>query len=203
MYKRIFSLALLLAICMSAAAQSSFRWGVNMGTNISKYYFKQDLVKNDQVVGAELGIKGEFMFSSLGIGIDFGMNWCMHGSKLHFGEYPVFTPAATETSYLHSLQFPISLRYKYVRMNGFEEKLAPFVYAGPVFNITVGHNKVAPLEYSGGCVALQCGLGAEIFRHWQVSAGYLFGMTYEVRTLKLDNYSARNSGWKVNVVYFF
>lgn len=201
MKRHILLLAALLAVCMTASAQ--FRWGVNVGTNISNYHFKQKLLEADAVVGAEAGIKGEMMFPGIGFGVDIGLNWNMHGSKLHFGEFPVFAPAQTETSYLHTLQVPLNLRFKYTRLNGFEEKLAPFVFGGPVFSITVAHSNVGPLEYSGGCVGLQCGIGAEIHRHWQVSAGYQWGMTYEVRTRKLDNYSARCSGWKVNLVYLF
>ena len=155
------------------------------------------------LVGGGVGVMGELMFTSVGIGIDMSLQWNMHGSKLHFDEYPVFAPTKTTTSYLHTLQLPINIRYKYTRLNGFEEKLAPFVYGGPMFSVTVGHNKVEPLEYPGGCFGLQCGIGAEIYRHWQVSAGYVWGMTYELRTRKLDNYSARCQYWQLKVAYLF
>lgn len=202
MKKRILTLlAMLAATLLPATAQ--FRWGPVAGVNISNYRFKQKLVQCDQVVGPEVGVMGEIMFPGIGLGVDLGLNYSMHGSKMHFGEFPVFEPAGTETSYLHTLQIPVNLRFKYTRLNGVEEKIAPFVFGGPVFSITVGHNNVSPLEYPGGCISLQCGIGAEIFRHWQVSGGYLWGMTYEVRTRKLDNYSARNSGWRVKVAYLF
>lgn len=199
--KRILTLAVLMVACLSSSAQ--FRWGPVVGGNISKYYFKQDLVKCDQIAGPDVGVMGELMFSGIGLGVDVGLNWRMHGSKLHFGEYPVFQPTATVNSYLHTLQFPINIRFKYTRLGGLEEKIAPFVYGGPIFSITIGHNDVPPLEYPGGCFGLQCGLGIELWRHWQVSSGYYWGMTYEVRTRKLDNYSARCQGWQVKVAYLF
>ena len=153
-------------ICLTASAQ--FRWGPVASVNLSNYYFKQDLLKTGNVVGGGVGVMGELMFTSVGIGIDMSLQWNMHGSKLHFDEYPVFAPTKTTTSYLHTLQLPINIRYKYTRLNGFEEKLAPFVY-----------------------------------RHWQVSAGYVWGMTYELRTRKLDNYSARCQYWQLKVAYLF
>jgi len=201
MKKRITAFVIMAVICLTASAQ--FRWGPVASVNLSNYYFKQDLLKTGNVVGGGVGVMGELMFTSVGIGIDMSLQWNMHGSKLHFDEYPVFAPTKTTTSYLHTLQLPISIRYKYTRLNGFEEKLAPFVYGGPMFSVTVGHNKVEPLEYPGGCFGLQCGIGAEIYRHWQVSAGYVWGMTYELRTRKLDNYSARCQYWQLKVAYLF
>ena len=143
------------------------------------------------------------MFPGIGIGMDIGLQYRMHGSKLNFSEYPVFEPTGDKTSYLHTLIIPIDIRFKYTRLGGLEDKIAPLVYGGPVFSLTIGHNKVPPLEYPGGCFGLQCGLGAEVYKHWQVSAGYYWGMTYEVRTRKLDNYSARCQGWQVKVAYLF
>lgn len=200
--KRLLIILLILAAgCGISSAQ--FRWGPTLDINLSNYRFKQKLLQCDRVAGFGAGIMGELMFPGIGLGIDLGLNYSMHGSKLHFGEYPVFQPLTTKTSYLHTLQIPVNLRFKYTRLNGIEDKIAPFVYAGPVFSLTIGHNKIDALEYPGGCIGLQGGIGAEIWRNWQISAGYQWGMTYEVRTRKLDNYSARCSGWKMKVTYLF
>lgn len=199
--KRLLALAASIVVCLTASAQ--FRWGPVVGANISRYYFKQDLLKCGQTVGPGVGVMGELMFPGIGIGMDIGLQYRMHGSKLNFSEYPVFEPTGDKTSYLHTLIIPIDIRFKYTRLGGLEDKIAPLVYGGPVFSLTIGHNKVPPLEYPGGCFGLQCGLGAEVYKHWQVSAGYYWGMTYEVRTRKLDNYSARCQGWQVKVAYLF
>ena len=104
--------------------------------------------------------------------------------------------------YLHSIQLPINVKLKYTRLNGIERTIAPIVFGGPVFSIIAGHNKVEPLEYSHGYFGLQCGIGAELFKKVQVTAGYYWDLTYEIRTIKLSNFSARAQGWNISVAYF-
>ena len=65
------------------------------------------------------------------------------------------------------------------------------------------HGGNAPLEYPAGSVGVQVGLGAELFQRLQVSLSYTWGLTYEIRTIKLDNFSARSQHWGVNVAWFF
>lgn len=190
---------------MAVAASAEFRWGPTAGINISTYNFKQDLIEVDQSVGGSVGVMGELMFPGIGFGIDFGLNYNLHGAKLHLGDKYVWSSDGygTEQSYLHTLEIPINLRFKYTNLNGIERKIAPFVYAGPVFSIIAGHNNLEALDYSGGSVMIQCGLGAEVFEHFQVSAGYCWGMTYETRTVKLENFSSKSQGWRVNFTYLF
>jgi hypothetical protein len=196
--------AILMMVCISPAV-AQFRWGPTVGVNISEYNFKQSLITVDQSAGCNVGIMTELMFPGIGFGVDFGLMYNLHGAKLHLGEKEVWRADGfgTEQSWIHSLQIPFNLRFKYTRLNGLEDKIAPFVYGGPVFSLTVGHNNLDALEYSGGAFMLQCGIGAEIYRHYQITAGYCWGMTYETRTLKLDNFSARSRGWKVGLNYLF
>ena len=121
-----FYLTLLLALVCVPAALAQFRWGVMAGFNYQKYNFKQD----------------ELMFPGIGFGMDFGLNYEMHGSRLHLGDQVVWASDGygTEQSYIHLIQIPINLRFKYTRLNGVEQKIAPFVFGGPVFNIQCGHN---------------------------------------------------------------
>ncbi len=202
MKKFIIALA---ALLIGIAANAQFRWGPTLGINISEYGFKQKLLKVDQSCGFEAGVQSELMFPGIGIGLDMGLNYSLHGAKLHMGEYEVWATDGygTEQSWIHTIQIPVSLKFKYTRLNGLEEKIAPFVYGGPVFSLTVGHNNLKALEYPAGCIMLQCGLGAELYKNFQLSAGYIWAMTYEVRTRKLDNYSAKSRGWRVRLTYLF
>lgn len=196
---------ILATLFIATSASADFRWGPTLGANLTRYKFKQKLLQVDQSAGFQAGVIGELMFPGIGFGIDLGLQYNMHGSKLHLGEYEIWKADGfgTEQSYLHTLQIPINLRFKYTRLDGFEEKIAPFVYGGPVFDITLGHNKLKALEYSGGAFMLQCGIGGEFFKHYQLMIGYCWGMTYELRTRKLDNYSARSEGWKFSAAYLF
>lgn len=173
--------------------------------NVSKFRFKQDLIKVDRLPGFYAGVGGELMFPGVGFGVDFGLHYAMTGSKLYLGQREVWASDGygTENCYLHSLQIPINLRFKYTNLNGIERKIAPFVFAGPIFNIHLASSKLDCMEYPTGSVQIQCGIGAEIFEHYQVSAGYYWGTTYEMRTVKLDNFSAKPQGWLVNLSYYF
>ena len=205
--KKIIAAAFVAIICLAvpAAANAQFRYGAVAGVTINDLKFKQPLVPVGKTVGGQAGLQCEMMFPGIGFGIDFGMNYQMHGSKLHFGDKLVWSSEGygTEQSYMHILQIPINLRFKYARLNGLEQKIAPFVFAGPVFNINLGHNSVPPLEYSGGSIGVQCAVGAEIMRRFQLSAGYYWGLTYEARTRKLENFSQRPEGWQVKATCFF
>lgn len=201
MKKLLISFLCLLTCCTALA---EFRWGPTAGVNFSKFNFKQDLITVDRATGFQGGVMGELMFPGIGFGVDIGLNYQCHGSRIHFGEKEVWASegVGSPMTTLHTIQIPINLRFKYTRLNGIESKIAPFVYGGPVFSIIAGHNKVEPLEYSHGYFGLQCGLGAELFRNFQISGGYYWDLTYEIRTVKLSNFSARAEGWNVTLTYF-
>lgn len=197
-------LSLLLALT-AFSAMAEFRWGPTAGVNISTLSWKQDLVTTSQTCGFNAGLMGEIMIPGIGFGIDFGLKYAMHGAKVNFGEREVWKVDGfgKEDVKFHTLQIPLNIRFKYTRLNGFEEKLAPFVYGGPVFTFNLKTSDLSCIEHPAGSFGLQCGLGAEIFEKWQISAGYLWGLSYDVRTIKLDNFSARNRGWQVNVAWLF
>ncbi|MBD5231980.1 MAG: porin family protein [Bacteroidales bacterium] len=187
------------------AANAQFRWGATAGVNFEKQRFKQKLIDVEGGVGFSAGIMGELMFPGIGLGVDFGLNYEQHSSKIDFGQREIWASDGYGklTNTQHLLQIPINLRFKYTRLNGIESVVAPFVYAGPVFNIRVGSNNCPPLEYSAGSVGLQCAIGAELWRKLQISGGYYWDFTYEQRTVKLENFSSKPDGWQVKVVYFF
>ena len=145
------------------------------------------------------------MIPGIGFGVDFGLRYNLHGSKVNFGAHKIWASSGlgNDNVYLHTVQIPVNLRFKYTRLNGLEDTIAPFAYAGPVFSFTVGSNNCPAIEKPTGSVALQCGIGAELWRQFQISAGYYWGVTYEVRTIKLDNFSARPQGWNVNFTFLF
>lgn len=204
---RIRLLSVLAAVIFTwLTGQGQVRWAPVVGMNVSTFTFRQNLLDVHQSVGGSVGLMGELMFPGIGIGMDFGLQYNLHGAKMNFGDFPVWSAdgyKSQEQCWLHTIQIPVNIRFKYTRLNGVEDIIAPFVYAGPLFSLTVGHNRLDALEYPGGCINLQCGLGAELWKSWQISAGYYWGVTYEIRTRKLDNYSARPQGWRVQVAYFF
>lgn len=203
--KRCLFLLMAALVCLSASAE--FRFGPAVGVNGSSLYWKQDLVTTRYKVGPTAGILGELMIPGIGFGVDIGLRYQLNGAKVNFGERPVWSGApdymGNQDVWFHTLQIPLNLRFKYTRLDGLERIVAPFVYAGPVFTFNLATNHVPVIETPGGTVDVQIGAGAELFEHLQVSGGYYWGVSYQVRTIKLDNFSARPQGWFLQLAYLF
>lgn len=203
MIKKVIIALMLVALSLGASAQ--FRWGVTAGANFTDYNFKQKLVDVKSSAGAEGGIVGELMFPGIGFGVDFGLNYNFHGAKVNLGQQKVWASEGygDEQIRIHSLEIPLHLRFKYTNLNGLERTIAPFVFAGPIFSFHLADNNVKAMEYPAGSVMIQFGLGAELRERFQIFGTYNLGVTYEMRTVKLENFSARRSSFDVGVAYFF
>lgn len=77
------------------------------------------------------------------------------------------------------------------------------MFGGPVFNLQVAHSTCDALKFSGGDLGLTVGAGAEIFKRWQISASYTWGMTYALKAKCSTDYSARNRTWDIRLTYYF
>lgn len=202
--KRILSIVLLSLFCLTASAE--FRWGPQVGINGSSFFWKQKLVKTKASVGPTVGLLGELMIPGIGFGIDMGLRYQMNGAKVNFGERPVWANPpdnmGNEQVWIHTLQIPLNLKFKWTRLDGLERTIAPFAFAGPVFTFNLAKN-VPVIEIPEGSVDIQVGAGAELIERLQVSAGYYFGVCYQLKTIKLDNFSARSQGWFINVAWLF
>ncbi len=196
----------LVGLCGATEAAAQFRWGAVAGINFNNFKFKQaDILTVDQGLGESAGVAAEMMFPGIGFGVQFGLRYEQLGAKLNMGSFEMWESQGygNERIYIHNAQIPFHLKFKYTRFQGFEDYLAPFVYGGPTFNIQVAHSKCDAMKFSGGDLGLTVGGGVEIFKHWQVSASYTWGMTYALKAKVLTDYSARNRTWDIRVAYFF
>lgn len=200
-------LLLIIISLISLSAAAEFRCGPIIGVNGSSLYWKQDLVTTRYQIGGSAGILGELMIPGIGFGVDIGLRYQLNGAKVNFGERPVWSGApdymGNENVWIHTVQIPLNLRFKYTRLDGLERIVAPFAYAGPVFTFNVATNDIPVIEKPGGTIDIQVGAGVELIEHLQISGGYYWGVSYQVRTIKLDNFSARPQGWFANVAWLF
>jgi hypothetical protein len=206
MKKLLSSFLLILALCVAApSANAQFRWSGTAGVSFNNLSFKQDLVDVSQTVGYAAGINGELMFPGIGFGLSFGMLYNQQGAEVNLGQRQVWASEGygKEQVYLHNISIPVHLRFKYTRLNGIEDKIAPMVFGGPEFNIQVAHGNCNAFDYSGGDLGVTAGVGAEIFKRWQLTGSYTWGMTYVLKTSLLDNFSARSRQWNIRLAYFF
>ncbi|MBD5268795.1 MAG: PorT family protein [Bacteroides sp.] len=198
-------LTLLLLSIISLTASAEFRWGPTAGLNISNFYWKQPILKSDYNCGFQAGVMGEVMIPGIGFGIDFAARYNMHGASVNLGDSKVWSVDGYENGNfrLHAIDIPVHLRFKWTRMDGLEQYVAPFAYIGPVFSFNVGQSNCKAIEHPAGSVGLEFALGAEFIEHIQFSVGYQWGVAYDLRTVKLDNLSASTSAWNINVAYLF
>lgn len=199
----------LLMVVLPLAAFAQFRFSPLVGFNVNNLKFKQDLVEVRHDYGFQAGMGGELMFPGIGFGIDFGLIYNLEGAKINLGSREIWSSQGLgdENLRIHTLQIPFHLRFKWTRMNGLEDVIAPFVYGGPEFGIHVVHSNfgdgVKPFKYANADLGLAVGGGFEIYKRWQVMVQYTWGMTYITKTRKLDDYSARNRQLAVRLAYLF
>mgnify|MGYP001045434914 CR=1 FL=1 len=205
MRKLIICLAFLAAALSGLNMSAQFRYGPMVGLTVTDLKFKQDLITVDKSVGFSAGVATELMFPGIGFGVDAGLFYEQRGATLNLGEREVWASQGygRERSYLHYLEIPVHLRFKWTRMNGLEDYVAPFVFGGPSFGILMGHSHVKALQYAGGDVGMTVGGGLELFRNWQVQCSYTWGIVYAEKTKLLDDFSAKNRTLNVRVVYLF
>lgn len=198
---------LLTIFCLAVAfgASAKFRWGPSVGANFPYYYWEQNLVGSTTLAGFSAGVQCELMIPGIGFGVDFGLKYANRGGRVAFGDQYVWSSdgIGTVDLRLQTIQIPVNLRFKWTRMNGIENYVAPFVYAGPEFNINVANTKCDAVKRAGASLGLGVGLGAELFKRYQLSGGYVWDVTYDVKTHKLDDFSARLEGWVVNFAVLF
>lgn len=203
--KLVSVIILAVAMLLPLSSEAQFRRSVVAGVNINDLVFKQDLASVSTLIGAQAGVEGELMFPGIGFGLSFGLMYNQLGGQVNLGEKKIWASEGygNEKLYLHNITIPLHLRFKWTRLNGFEDTLAPLIFGGPEFSILAGHSKCDAIKWAGGDLGLTAGVGAEIFKKWQVTASYTWGMTYSLKTKLLDDYSARQRHWAVRVAYFF
>ncbi len=206
MIKSIKKIAIALGLALAATgASAQARYGATLGATFSDLKFKQDLITVNSSAGVEAGVTTEAMFPGIGFGIGSGIFYALKGADLHLGDKTIWASQGygNERAYLHYLQIPLNLRFKWTRMQGVEEYIAPLIYGGPTVSFLVGHSHIPALSYAAADIGMELGFGFEIMRNWQVTAVRNWGLTYATKTRLLDDFSARNRSWSIRVTYFF
>ena len=197
-------LVMLMMLAVAATASAKFRWGPTVGANFLHYTWSQGLVESNMKPGFGVGLQCEVMIPGIGFGVDFGLKYVNRGGEVKFGEYEVWNSDGISNTNLrmHTVQVPANVRFKYTRMNGVENIVAPIVFGGPQFNFNVANSKCNAINRYNVSVGLGCGLGVELFKKYQITAGYLWDMTEDVKTRKLDDFIGSLQGWFVDFSFF-
>ncbi len=190
---------------MAVGASAKFRWGPTAGVNFGNLYWNQRLIPSDMTVGYQAGVMGEIMIPGIGFGVDLALKYSNIGSRLDLGSRPVWAfDGYGKVDYrIHKLDIPVNLRFKWTRLNGFEQYLAPIVFGGPQLSFNLAGSDCPALKRPTASFGLQCGAGVEIIRRLQITAGYHWGLTYDTQTIKLDDLTARTQHAFINLTWLF
>lgn len=198
---------LVTALCASfkAQAQIEARYGVTAGLNINEVHFKQkNLLNVSKGFGPQLGVTGEINIPGVGFSLDGSLLYSLRSGKINYGEREVWADKGlgNEMCYMHYLDVPINLKFKYHNLNGFENTVMPMVLAGPTFSFIMGKNLTDVNKYSPVSVYLRLGAGVELFKRIQVSANYYFSIGESLHTKVLDANVAKNRCWNISATYY-
>ena len=198
-------LVIIAIVTASLTCSAQFRYAGLVAYTNSTLKFNQELIDISSASGFKAGVMGELMFPGIGFGLDIGALYSMEGAKLHLGQKEVWASEGytTPRAFLHYLEIPINLKFKWTRMKGLEDFIAPYVFGGQTIQFLLGHSKIPALGYTICTAGLQVGLGFELYRRWQVQGSYNWGVSSALHTKKLDDFTARNRVWTVSVLRFF
>lgn len=194
----------LIALICGIGANAELRWGPTASVIFNNFHWKEPLLETHTRTGFDVGVMTEIMIPGIGFGVDAGLTYGMRNSKVNFGEWEVWKSQGygNENVVLHTVNIPLHLRFKYTRLEGLEETIAPLAFAGPVFQFNAATNCKA-LQQPFGTVALDFGIGCELLQKYQISFGYLWGLSYSAKTKVLENLSTRADGFRINVAVLF
>ena len=225
--KRILGIVMI-AVAMLAApmAQAELRLGVKAGANISNFttpdQTKLDF-SNASLANFTGGLTVEWLFLG-GLGVDASVMYTAKGTEYKVGDdffsEAYETLAGTSTmmkATVHYIEVPINLKYK-LKIKGIEDVVAPFIYAGPSFAFKVGQDikfgndlfNDTKIEFNNVDVALNVGLGVEVFKHLNVAAQYGWGLgkvvdmpDMEVLGQKIEGIDMQTGVWTITLAWMF
>ena len=172
-------LILILTVATALGANAKFRWGPTVGTNFSNFYWNQPLLHSRTLAGVSGGVMGEVMIPGIGFGVDMALKYTFKGAKTMFGEYDVWSSDGFGTETMRFPYHPDSSKpalqvdaYERIRaLSGSDRVRRTFL------QFYAAHTDCKAVEIPAASVGLQCGIGAEVFERYQLTAGFLWDLS--------------------------
>lgn len=208
--KRIFSIiVLLVAIATSFTMSAESRWGVVAGVNVNAFpaYQRGDykLYDTSNTIGGTVGINGEIFFPGIGMGVDASLLYDFTPATLQLGQREIWASQGIgeEKIKMHILEIPLNLKYRYINLNGIENKIYPFVFGGPSINFLLAHSDGGNMAYTTTSLGMHVGFGVELMRKFQISASHEWGLSQQFKTILLEDNAHKLRTWHIRCTYFF
>lgn len=199
------------AVACSVGLGAEQRWGVVAGVNLNNFpgyqrgdYRLYDV--NTNSLGVTAGVTGEMMFPGIGFGVSASLLYDYVQASPHLGQCEAWHSMGVEDvqkATMHVLEIPLSLRYRYINLNGIENKIFPFVFGGPTVNVLLAGGSKEYYAYTGVSLGLHAGFGVELMRRVQVAAVHEWGLSQSFKTHLLEDNAHKMRSWHIRATYFF
>ena len=196
----------LLAACFAMPAAAETRVGAVAGISLTDLHFNQNLVSIKKHIGGQAGVMAELMVPGIGFGIDLQLLYSMTGAGVGLNEKKIWYDRGItnrQNITLHNIEIPFDIKYRYMFLQGFENTLAPLIFAGPALVINCGSNGNPEFINKGVSLNIRVGAGVEIKRKMQITVERNWGISEATRTVMLDEFAGKNQTWQLKFIYFF
>lgn len=201
-FKRLFLVAVAVVTMSLSVSAGGLKWGVKAGVALNNIHFSEeilnDFTNNDNQAGFTGGLMVEFTVPVVNLGFDASLMY-VHRDAVEDG-----LGNKMNRDYI---EIPINLKYK-LGLPVVGNVVTPYIFAGPSFAFKMGKSEIEDFIKSQKCdIALNLGLGVELFNHLQLSGSYSFGMTKAVEflgaTVNEAGIEGKNRYWTITAAYLF
>ena len=201
----------LLAFRMSTGmqAQTDVSFGFKGGLNVTKFWFDNRVLKQDNQEGFFFGPTLRVASPVTGWGFDVSALYDQRQAKLYDDRDGI-------TLQQQQVAIPLNLRYEI----GLADAAAFFLFAGPQIGLNIGdksksfYDNAANWRLKTSAFSVNMGFGVMLLKHFQVHANYnvACGTTGEVTFNSAANRvfndvsgkkKGRANAWQVGMVYYF
>lgn len=190
----------IVAIFSFGYASADFRFGIKAGLNFNNMDIKDvqtSVTDPGNRTGWQAGVMAEFTIPIVNIGADVSLMY----SRQNLDKMLV----NNETVYNNKdfLDIPVNLKWK-IGLPVVGKIISPIIYTGPDFLIALNKNTLKDIETKKCQVGWNVGIGLELVRHLQITAGYCFGLNSVAKyVVDAQDLTVKKNFWSVSAAYLF
>lgn len=199
--KKITILVLLAAFFAGFSANAKIGIGPIVGVNINKMSVSKDVFDSENRAGFNIGLTAEYIAPVIGIGADISLMYSWQNAKVEKG-------GLSDNIKSNFFQIPLHLKYK-LSLPAAGSIIAPYIFTGPNAAFRLGGEddvfKTKTAQWGW-----DLGLGVQLIKHLQISAGYTFGINSIMDKQTLLNLGSttgdikvKNNYWTVTAAWMF
>lgn len=201
--------ALLVMLMTCVGAEAKLRFGIKGGLNVDRLETNRNLFDGTNRAGYTVGVMGEYMLPILGIGVDLSAMYTRMESQID----PEIAGVDNYNVGKNFIEIPLNIKYKF-NIPAVNAIVRPMVYTGPTLALKLDSNGDGNSFATHTCQwGWNLGLGVELIKHLQVSAGYTWGMNNIMKSMPKvienapdytpGNLKIKNNYWTVTAAWLF